>query len=274
LIRIDMHLHSSFSDGTDTPDAIAAQAAAKGISVLALTDHDNIDGAGPFRRACEKRSIRAVSGVEMSSKSPFTAHILGYRFKRPQALVSALEWVIACRNDRNRLICERLAQQGINIGIDELAGEAGGRVIARPHFASLLVKKGCASDSRDAFSRYLARGASAYVAREAYSPADCVRIIREAGGLPVLAHPSLTGLDAPDLGDFLEELKGAGLWGLECMSSHCSPEEAFSYLRMAEEHSLFPTAGSDFHGRNRPGVSLGVQVSETFLPWARLGITL
>jgi predicted metal-dependent phosphoesterase TrpH len=269
-----MHLHSSFSDGTDTPDEIAAQAAAKRISVLALTDHDNIDGAELFRRACEKRSIRAVSGVELSSKCPFTAHILGYRFKRPEMLADALEWVVARRNDRNRLMCERLAKQGIDIGVSELAGEAGGRVIARPHFASLLVKKGYAADSRDAFSKYLAKGASAYVPREAYSPSDCVRIIREADGLPVLAHPSLTGLDALGLGDFLEDLKCAGLWGLECVSSHCSSEEAFSYLRIAEKHSLFPTAGSDFHGRNRPGVSMGVQVSETFLPWARLGIVL
>ncbi|MDR0649726.1 MAG: PHP domain-containing protein [Synergistaceae bacterium] len=274
MIRIDMHLHSSFSDGTDTPDEIAARAAAKRISVLALTDHDNIDGAEPFRRACERRSIRSISGVELSSKSPFTAHILGYRLRKPEALKDALEWVIARRNDRNRLMCERLAQQGIAVGIDELAGEAKGRVVARPHFASLLVRKGYAADFRDAFSMYLAKGASAYVPREAYSPSDCVRIIREAGGLPVLAHPSLTGLDANDLGDFLEDLKSAGLWGLECMSSHCSSEQAFSFLRMAEGHALFPTAGSDFHGRNRPGITLGVQVSETFLPWARLGVSL
>jgi predicted metal-dependent phosphoesterase TrpH len=269
-----MHLHSSFSDGTDTPDEIAARAAAKRITVMSLTDHDNIDGTETFRRACEKRSIRAISGVELSSKCPFTAHILGYRFKKPEALTGALEWVVERRNERNRLICERLAQQGIGIGLPELAGEARGRVVGRPHFASLLVKKGYAVDSRDAFVKYLAKGASAYVPREAYSPADCVRIIREAGGLPVLAHPSLTGLDALGLGDFLKDLKSAGLWGLECVSSHCSSEQAFSYLRMAEKHSLFPTAGSDFHGRNRPGVSLGVQVSETFLPWARLGIVL
>jgi predicted metal-dependent phosphoesterase TrpH len=269
-----MHLHSTFSDGTLTPVEIAAYAAAKRISVLALTDHDNLDGVPLFRRECEKRSVRAVSGVELSSKCAFTAHILGYRFTRPEILEDALKWVVQRRNERNELIRARLAELGIDIGNDELAREAGGRVIGRPHFASLLVKKACAADSRDAFSKYLARGAAAYVPRDAYSPGDCVRIIREAGGLPVLAHPSLTGLESDALGEFLDDLKGSGLWGLECVSSHCSSEDALKYLRIAERHALFPTAGSDFHGGNRPGVSLGVQVSETFMPWARLGIVL
>jgi predicted metal-dependent phosphoesterase TrpH len=269
-----MHLHSSFSDGTCTVAEIAALAAAKGIAVLALTDHDNLDGAELFKHECEKRSIKAISGVELSSKCSFTAHILGYRFSMPEVLNDALKWVVDRRNDRNRQICRRLAEHGINICMDELSKEAGARVIARPHFASLLVKKGYAQDFRNAFSKYLVKGALAYVPREAYVPRDCVRLIREAGGLPVLAHPSLTGLDEEGLGDFLEELRSAGLWGLECVSSHCSSEDAFKYLTIAERHSLFPTAGSDFHGRNRPGVTLGAQVSETFLPWARLGIVL
>jgi predicted metal-dependent phosphoesterase TrpH len=100
-----------------------------------------------------------------------------------------------------------------------------------------------------------------------------VSVIRESGGLPVLAHPSLTGLDSEGLGDLLEELKRYGLWGLECISSHCSSQECYEYLTLAEKHSLFPTAGSDFHGSIRPNARLGVQVSDDFLPWARLGVT-
>jgi predicted metal-dependent phosphoesterase TrpH len=269
-----MHLHSSFSDGTCDVAEIAAMASRSGIAVLALTDHDNLDGSELFKRECGKRSIRAISGVELSSKCSFTAHILGYRFKRPEVMEDALKWVMERRNDRNRQICRRLCEQGINISMEELAKEAAGRVIARPHFASFLVKNGHVPDTQRAFSKYLAKGALAYVPREAYVPRDCVKLIREAGGLPVLAHPSLTGLDEKDLGGFLEELRSAGLWGLECVSSHCSSEDAFKYLGIAERYSLFPTAGSDFHGRNRPGVTLGVSVSETFLPWARLGIVL
>jgi predicted metal-dependent phosphoesterase TrpH len=274
MIRIDMHLHSSFSDGTCTVEEIAAMAAQRRIAMVALTDHDNLDGQARFMRACAKRSIRAISGVELSSKCPFTAHILGYRFEKPEALEDALKWVVDRRNDRNRRMCKRFTENGINISLDDLAKEAGGRVIARPHFALALVKKGYAADTASAFSKYLVKGALAYVPRDAYSPRECVSIIREAGGLPVLAHPSLTRLDDSGLGDFLEELKAAGLWGLECISSHCSAENSYNFLRIADEHALFPTAGSDFHGGNRPGVSLGVQVSETFLPWARLGIVL
>jgi predicted metal-dependent phosphoesterase TrpH len=150
--------------------------------------------------------------------------------------------------------------------------KSGGRIIARPHFARVLVEKGYASDSQDAFKRYLARGGAAYVQREGLSPEQCVNVIRDSGGLPVLAHPSLTGLETDVLRDFLGVLKSFGLWGLECISSHCSSEMAYEYLSLAEKCSLFPTAGSDFHGSSRPNVALGVRVSDDFLPWARLGL--
>jgi predicted metal-dependent phosphoesterase TrpH len=156
----------------------------------------------------------------------------------------------------------------------DIEGEAGGRVVGRPHFASWLVKRGYVPDARAAFEEYLARGAAAYVGREGLSPRDCLRVVRESGGLPVLAHPSLTGLDGEALDDLIDDLRAGGLWGVECISSHNSAEDSFRYLAMADRHGLFPTAGSDFHGSKRSGVSLGVQVSEDFIPWARIGVTL
>ncbi|MDR3322533.1 MAG: PHP domain-containing protein [Synergistaceae bacterium] len=269
-----MHVHSSFSDGTCSVEEIARQAARRGVVMLALTDHDSLDGQRAFVSSCEKHSIRALSGVELSSKWPFTVHILGYRLLNPEPLEEALGWVVKRRNERNRLMLERLNWHGIKITMKDIEEEAGGRVITRPHFASALVKKGIVPDAGTAFSKYLARGGAAYVPRDAYSPSDCIRIIRESGGLPALAHPSLTGLDSRGLGDFLDELKGYGLWGLECVSSRCSAEESLVFLEIAAVHSLFPTAGSDFHGSRRPGVALGVQVTESFLPWARLGVAL
>jgi predicted metal-dependent phosphoesterase TrpH len=274
MIRIDMHVHSSWSDGTCTVREIVRQAARRRVALLALTDHDTVDGIAELARECGKYSVRPLPGVELSAKCSYTAHILGYRLLRPEPLKEAVEWVLERRNERNRGICKRLEELGIVIDLQELASETGGRVTGRPHFASLLVKKGFARDAAEAFSKYLARGALAYVSRDAYSPEDCVKIIRQSEGLPVLAHPSLTGLDADELGDFLEELKRYGLWGLECISSHCSADESLLYLGIAERHSLFPTAGSDFHGSRRPGASLGVQVTESFLPWARLGVSL
>jgi predicted metal-dependent phosphoesterase TrpH len=211
--------------------------------------------------------------VELSSQYDRTVHVLGYRIERFEPLEEALEWIRARRHERNVKIQERLEGLGLPVSMDDVRGESGGRVVGRPHFAKVLVTKGLVPDYSSAFSRYLARGAAAYVAREGLSPEECVGVIREASGLPVLAHPSLIGLEGEELGELLDRLKGRGLWGLECISSHCSSEKAYEYLAIAEKHSLFPTAGSDFHGSARPYAKLGVQVSDNFLPWARIGVT-
>ena len=171
-------------------------------------------------------------------------------------------------------MCARLCELGLDITMEDIEREARGQVIARPHFACALVRKGHVRDKRSAFAQFLGEGAPAYVERDGYSPAECIRIIRQAGGLPVLAHPSLTGLEGEALDALLAKLKETGLWGLECVSSHCSSETAFGYLSTAARLGLFPTAGSDFHGEARPDVDLGVQVMEDFLPWARLDVTL
>jgi len=243
----------------------------RGISVLSLTDHDTVDGWKTLKKLCQGSSLRPVSGVELSSVYDRVVHILGYRMERFDLLEEALSWARDRRDERNERIVSRLRELGVDISMNDVRLQASGKVIARPHIARVLVAKGCVPDCQSAFTNYLAQGAAAYVQREGFSPRDCVRVIKEAGGLPVLAHPSLTRLDRAALGELLEDLKGAGLWGLECMSSHCSSEEAYNYLCIAAEHSLYPTAGSDFHGSTRPGAVLGVQVSDDFLPWARLG---
>jgi len=272
MIRIDLHVHSTFSDGACSVDELARLAARRGIALIALTDHDTTQGAGAFSAACAKRSVRSVAGVELSAKSERTIHILGYRMLNMRPLERALERIIGCRNERNREICAKLRGMGLDITMEDVEREAGGRVIARPHFACAMIRKGYVRDQSAAFARYIGKGAPAYVGREGYSPTDCVSIIKEAGGLPVLAHPSLTGLEGDGFDRLLCELKEAGLWGLECLSPHARGEDALAYLRAADNHGLFPTAGSDFHGAARPGADLGVQVPEDFLPWARLGV--
>ena len=243
----------------------------KGISLLALSDHDTLDGWEEFRASCNKYSIRPLSGIELSAKYDRTVHILGYRIADFEKLNETLRWVRSRRAARNEVIISKLRELGLSITIEDVNKYADG-VVARPHFARALIDLGYARDYNDAFEKYLARGAAAYAARDGLSPADCVAVIRSAGGLPVLAHPSLTGLDNEGLGELLLFLKNHGLWGLECVSSHFSSEKAFEYLALAKKFSLFPTAGSDFHGSVRPGVSLGVQVTDDFLPWARLGV--
>lgn len=212
-----------------------------------------------------------MSGIELSAKYDRTVHILGYRIVNPDVLNEVLRWVRSRRAARNEVILFRLRELGIQVNMEDVKRYAGG-VVARPHFARALVALGYARDYQEAFDKYLARGAAAYAPREGLSPADCVTVIRSAGGLPVLAHPSLTGLDDEGLGELLLSLKSCGMWGLECLSSHCSSEKALDYLALAGKYALFPTAGSDFHGSVRPAVSLGVQVTDDFLPWARLGV--
>ena len=247
-----------------------------GISVIALTDHDTVEGLEAFSNGCRENGVACVPGIELSAKvePSMTVHILGYRLLRSEPVREAMDWVIGRRNDRNRRICARLQELGMDVRIEDIEREAKGQVLARPHFASFMIRKGYVADRETAFSQYLAEGGLAYEPRETYPPNDCISIIRDAGGFPVLAHPNTTRLEGEDLDALLSELKGFGLWGMECMSSHVPPEKSLEYLTVASRHGLYATAGSDFHGGNRPNVAMGVQVREDFLPWARLGVRI
>lgn len=274
MLRIDMHVHSTKSDGSKTPVEIVRMAKRSGVSMVALTDHDTVDGAEEFVSASKRYGVNGVIGIEMSADAPVTTHILGYRLERLDVVRAAMNDVIEKRNIRNREICRKLVDAGIDITMEDVENEAGGRVIARPHFAAVLLKKGKVSNIREAFGRYLAKGGIAYARRETLDAKACIDVIRASGGVAVLAHPSLTGLTGKDLDDLLDELKSFGLWGLECMSSHCTSEEAADFIAAAMRHGLYTTAGSDYHGDKRPWVSLGVQVDDDYLPWGRLGVKL
>lgn len=270
-----MHMHSRHSDGTSSVGELVALARQKRVAVISLTDHDTVEGVAPFLAVCNQSGIRGISGVELSAKSPYTLHLLGYRFDpSDDALLRALEGIRRDRDARNARMCEKLAELGIGITLEEVQAEAVGGVTARPHFARVLVRKGIVSDTRAAFDRYLAGGRPAYVPRETLTAAECIALIREAGGLAVLAHPYLTGLDEDGLADLLRELIGHGLWGMECLCSHHDAGQTYRLLELADKMSLYPTAGSDYHGQNRQGAELGVAVSEGYLPWARLGVHL
>lgn len=255
---------------------LAALAKRRNIAVLALTDHDTVEGLADFAGGCRENGIACISGIEMSAKAepPMAVHILGYRLKRPEGVEDAMAWIVDRRNDRNIRMCSRLRELGFDIEVEDIEGEARGQIVARPHFASLMVKRGYVPNREAAFSKYLGRGGLAYEPRDTYSSRDCISIIRDAGGLPVLAHPNTTRLEGSGLAEMLGELKSLGLWGMECVSSHFSSEMSLEYLKLADRFSLYPTAGSDFHGGNRPAVDMGVQVGEDFLPWARLGVSI
>lgn len=274
MLKIDLHVHSVYSDGTFTPERIVAMARRRKITVLGLTDHDTLDGQDEFVRACRKMGVHWIKGVELSAQYSSTLHILGYRIDVPEIMEKKLVELRSFREERNRAILRKLVSLGIDIGYDELVREAGGNVIARPHFARIMVRKGYADSIGSAFRKYLARGAAAYVDRVRLTPEECMDIIIRSGGLPVLAHPIQTTRDMDELFTILSKLKGYGLWGLECIYPGHSPTNTMCYLRMASQLGLFPTAGSDFHGNNRPSINLGMTVRDDFLPWARMNISL
>jgi predicted metal-dependent phosphoesterase TrpH len=168
------------------------------------------------------------------------------------------------------LICEKLRGLGFDITLEEVQRRAGSDVVGRPHMARLLWDKGYVPNVKAAFERYLGRGAAAYVRRPLLSPEECLQVIRQAGGLPVLAHPLQTVPDLDDLPPLLSRLRDAGLWGMECWFSGNSPRGIYRCLELAAAFGLHPTAGSDFHGEGHASSQVGVSVVEDLLPWAHL----
>jgi len=273
LIKIDLHLHSNFSDGTLSPRELVHKAKKFGVSILSLTDHDTVSGVRDFMRECAKAGLSCIPGVELSADAPFELHILGYRIQIDK-IDEHLKTVRDHRKERNMAMCEKLQGMGIHISMEELEEEAGGDVIARPHIARLMVKKGYVPDERTAFAWYLRRGGEAYVERKRFSPLECIKIIREAGGLPVLAHPVLMGLDEKREIELVEQLVDEGLWGIECFAACQTWEQMNKWSQIADRYGLYKTAGSDFHDGLRPGRKLGMGVPADLLPWSRLGARL
>ena len=272
MIRINLHIHSTCSDGVCSPPELVRLLSQNRVSIAALTDHDTAAGVPAFLAACRRRGIRGVSGIEISSTfEGDELHILGYRFD-PQspALMSALERCREARDARNAEICRRLSGLGLPVTLEEVAARAASRVVGRPHIAQVLLDKGRVRSIQEAFELYLAPGASAYVPRDLMPSAEAVELIRGAGGLPVWAHP-LTSLSNRDgLDSALDKLAALGLWGVECWFHGASALDTFTCLNAAGSRRLYATAGTDFHGRSGYGARIsGCLVREDLLPWAR-----
>mgnify|MGYP003585312181 CR=1 FL=1 len=268
---IDMHMHSIFSDGRATPERLASLGKKRGLSLMALTDHDTTAGIPSFLRACAREGISGLTGIELSAEAPFTLHILGYRFNTKNSrLLSKLEEIRRARGARNIKICEKLRALGCQVNIEEAEALSNGEVVARPHIARVLISKGYVPDMGAAFSRYLDRKAPAYVPRERLSPAECISLIKEAGGLAVLAHPAQCRLEEKELEALAAELKAMGLWGIEAVYGSNSPETTYAHRKLAAKLGLFTTAGSDYHGDRAHSPEPGMLVGDDLLPWLRL----
>ena len=265
----DLHLHSTFSDGTFTPERIVALAVEAGLAAAVLTDHDTMEGTPRFLAAARKAGLRSIAGMEISADVPHrTVHLLAYGCDPDEPrLAEALRRVRDGRAERNARILEKLARLGCPITMDEVRAEAGNdKVVGRPHIAAALVRRGFAADPSDAFRRFLARGASAYADRFRLAPEDALELVAGAGGIVSLAHPASTGSNPAELRRFVGGLAEHGLAGIECLYTGYLPNQVAEYVGLAREFGLLVTGGTDFHGDNKPGIRIGVAYGRLKVP--------
>ena len=256
---IDLHAHSSMSDGSYTPEALVDFALETGLGALALTDHDSL--AGITRAAARARGTRLVlvPGVELEiACDTGEFHLLGLGLDGDlAALEETLARVRRDRQDRNVRLAARLSDGGIPVTMEELVAISGGGIVSRAHFARLLVRKGVVKRTDDAFKRYLAKGKPFYEPRRTLDLAEAVRLIRRAGGIASAAHPLSLGLVGPALRQFLAHARDAGVAGIEAWHPSASVRDCRRLERLAVSLGMAVTAGSDFHGLNIPQRRLG-----------------
>ena len=246
-MKFDLHLHSTASDGTDAPGTLVSLAAEKGFDLIALTDHDTMNGVSEAREAGRRLGVRVVSGVEISAGGDTEVHVLGYAIREPDKLVQVLERMRLQRSQRMRQMVMKLNDLGIPVHLERVTGMAR-ESVGRSHLARVLVEDGVVRDVREAFQLYLAPGKPAYVEREKLTVSQAVALIDSAGGIPVIAHPGQNHGDSFWLKERFAELKESGLRGIEAYHMAHSQQQAITFSRMAKDLGLLVTGGSDYHG--------------------------
>ncbi len=256
---IDLHTHSTCSDGTLSPKQLSLYAAKKGLSAYALTDHDTVDGIEEAKFYAEKNNIEFIPGIEISSGyNNREIHIVGLFIDyKNSTLISRLSHIKEKREKRNEIIVKKLDGLGIKIDYDEILNENKGKIITKAHFAKQLVKKNYSSSIYEALNKYLNEGAPAYVKKEVLPAKETVSLIKSAGGIAVLAHPLYYKLSENELNKMLEDLSPY-LTAMECYYSTHSKEDVLYTVSLCERYGLLASGGSDFHGDNKPGLDLAV----------------
>jgi predicted metal-dependent phosphoesterase TrpH len=256
---IDLHSHTSESDGSYSPAGLVALAGEVGLDVLAITDHDTFAGFEKAKPLADAANLDLLCGIELSTKfHGKSVHLLGY-FPGSGASASFRGWIAglqASRHERNRLLLEKLRAHGVDLSCDELM-RRGGPLPGRPHVAFLMVEKGYVGSVQAAFDEYLDDSAPCHVPRDEPSFEDAVRRIGEAGGVSSLAHPYRVSRNADEIAAAVRAMRAMGLAAIEVYHSEHSAEEAALYANLASNLGLLPTGGSDFHGATKPGIALG-----------------
>ncbi|MGA8296880.1 MAG: PHP domain-containing protein [Acidimicrobiales bacterium] len=269
---IDLHTHSTCSDGSEPPERVVDLAKQAGCRAIALTDHDGCFGLAAARGRAESIGMRFVPGCEVScTHRTISLHLLCYFVdETSRSFDELLQVVRRDRDERNRAIDERLGELGMAVSLDDATAEAKGEVVGRPHFAAVLVRRGMANSIEDAFDRWLGDGRPAYVARTPLPPGRVIDAARQDGGVVALAHPLSSGKEFARLALLVDELAEMGLAGLEAYYATYDEKTHAQLVELARSHGLVPTGGSDFHGEYRPGIRVGVGAGDLDVPDAIL----
>jgi predicted metal-dependent phosphoesterase TrpH len=264
---IDLHTHSTVSDGSDRPEAIAELAAAAGCRAVALTDHDRLDGIPQAAARAGALGIELVPGCEISCEHAGTMHLLVYFLEPGEGpLQGELGRLQTARDSRNQRMAAHMQQLGLPVTYEEIVTEAGGEHAGRPHIAAILVRKGVVPSIQEAFDQWLAKGRPAYLDKERLRPERAVQLARESGAVPVLAHPFSLGLSPAELEATVGELADCGLGGIEAIYGRYSPGDRDGLAALAGRHGLVATGGSDHHGTFKPDLKVGVGTGDLDVP--------
>lgn len=274
-VGIDLHIHSTASDGTFTPAEIIRHAQQLDLAAISITDHDTLAGSKQALEIGIPDSVDFLTGVEISAApppsypKPGSFHILGYSIQLDDPVLNtALESLQNARENRNPAILNCLNDLGFKVTLADVQAEVGDGQLGRPHIARYMVNKGWAASIDDAFDIYLGAGKPAYVDKYRIDCSRALAIILGAGGIPVLAHPGLLEIDnRQQLEKILIELKQMGLKGIEVYYSEHSPDQTQLFLELASRHDLVITGGTDFHGAIQPTIQMGSGKGDLFVPY-------
>ncbi|HEX3077108.1 MAG TPA: PHP domain-containing protein [Lachnospiraceae bacterium] len=274
---IDLHVHSNISDGTLTPTEVVNEAAKAHLAAIALTDHDTLRGIQEARNAAkqlEKEGIlvEIIPGVEISSSyQGKDLHILGlFIDENNSILIESLEQAVKERTERNEKMIRNLQNADIDITLEALQAEEGDAVITRAHFAKYLTEQGYTSSRKEAFDIYLNPDGPYYVERNYITPENAIRLISNSGGIPILAHPLLYHYTLPELDKLVSYLSSIGLAGIEAIYTSNTGCDENDIRRLANRYHLLISGGSDFHGGNKPHISIGVGRGNLKIPYELL----
>jgi len=268
---IDLHLHTTASDGVLSPSEIVRYAKAKGLQAIAITDHDTIEGCEEGLSEGERIGFEVIPGIEISAEhSPGSMHILGFFLDIHHPLLNErLEYLQKARAERNPKMVAKLNRLGVEMTYEEVLKASGGGQVGRPHFANVLLEKKYVRSFQEAFDRFLKKGAPAYVDKFRFTSREALHFINEAKGVAVLAHPNTLGVNGySELEKLILKLVEEGLKGIEVYYPEHSSAEVVQYETLAKRYGLLPTGGTDYHGMEKNGLDIGVGRGEMKLSYA------